>query len=95
MVMQSENQPPAQFMEHDSPVCSNVTSDVLSLVWGLCIAPVDGWEPQWVVPLSIMVAVCALLVAGAGRGAVVAVPLYMGRWRGASNVWACRKTGCA
>ncbi|GIM01945.1 hypothetical protein Vretimale_6636, partial [Volvox reticuliferus] len=61
----ADDAPESVLTQKASPVCSPVVSDVLGLVWQLCIAPENGWTVEWEVPIQAMVVVCALLVAGA------------------------------
>ncbi|GIL49893.1 hypothetical protein Vafri_6202 [Volvox africanus] len=59
----TDNAPESVLARKASPVCSPVVSDVLGLVWQLCIAPQGGWKVDWEVPIQAMVVVCAFLVA--------------------------------
>lgn len=49
----------------DDPSCSDVqVGSGVSLTWALCVVPADGWEPGWLMPMQVVVAVVSVIIAG-------------------------------
>ncbi len=48
----------------DSPECQPVYVQIVGLTWAVCIAPLEGWQPAWLLPLQIVIPFVSLAIAG-------------------------------
>jgi len=49
----------------DGAQCSDVlVGTAINLKWAVCIAPIDGWQPEWLVAMQVMISVVSVILAG-------------------------------